>query len=67
MLLSLVKMTNSHKNFPDYDICTLFIYSPDEYLFRFYNILGTVIYAEGIKSKSEIGPTLEEFRVQQKR
>lgn len=67
MLLSLVKMTNSHKNFPDYDICTLFTYSPDEYLFRFYNILGTVIYAEGIKSKSEIGPTLEEFRVQQKR
>lgn len=60
-------MTNSHKDFPDHDVCALFIYSSNEYLLRTYRIPGTVIDGEGIKNKSDIGLTLEEFRVQQDR
>lgn len=67
MVVSLLKMTNGHKDFPDRDVCTLFIYSSNEYLLKISSIPGTVIDAEGIKNKSDTGLTLEEFRVQEER
>ena len=60
-------MTNSHKDFPDHDVCALFIYSSSEYLLRIASIPGTVIDAGRIKNKSDTGLTLEEFRVQEER
>lgn len=67
MVISLLKMTNGHEDFPDHDVCTLFIYSSNEYLLRISSIPGTVIDSEGIKNKSDTGLTLEEFRVHEER
>lgn len=64
MMVSLLKMKNSHEDFPNPDVWTLFIYSSKGYLFRIYNIQGTVIDAEVIKNKFDIDLKFKEFRVQ---